>query len=1314
MRNYSTIALVIACTALSCASSTSLATRGEFLDAHFRTEDAGEKFRQAVRANDANPRALADLARWYMRQGESGLAEMLLARACLNPATTRALRGMKPAKKEVIAESWALYARVLYRNGKKQESERAFSQGFGYFPDSFALETTQKEIAREEEILRLRQELQRNPYNAALRRSLTELYFEAGWIHLVLAETKILIQAGAANASLLSRIVYALNEKGYSEYLPYWLEQLLRYEPRNAFALRRLAENALAREDLWQANTWFTSYLQAWPDDAAMQEEGGFLFLRVGKNIDGRRALERAYALGLRSQRLLNTLGHFALNQDNRQDRAEKYFEEARSCLPGGEDAEHKRTRLGLETQRLRQYADFFEYEPQRLQRVLTRIAENLLELGDFRQALEEANRVLDINPALVPAHIAKGRAELGLGRAEAAIRILHDAEKLDPRDALVSWFLAHAYADAGNNNAYIRHLKKASVKNPGELQYYLTLARHYCASDDHENALIWYTYAEKIQPTEENRAAIRQEKRSLIEQDLQSKEHSARRSSERLFALALEYEEKLGKSHAGYLRCLDAASRLKPGHAGLHILSGDAALSCFAGDPGYDFYLLAREHIGTALRLAPNNAFALRMRAAILQFDADMDTNVPLLVETLTHLDLDSSPLYYEDLLASLKGQDEARAARFYMIAKMLYNKSGDPAARHYLEKASTLTTRDAAGIMRALGAILRESGDYYGAIQAYEKLLANPNLSAQQDYAVVNLVLGNIAAEIARNAPFSLAAFRHCYPEATNAEAIFAALPKLASETKAALEKARNYYYGYIHRTGYVLHKTRVQNLVNSIASLSASTAEMAHRVAGMAADAGENVLAMDILSLALDTRPGARDSALLMNDLAALLAANGRTDEATEVWEKLVAQYPDDWLSRRAYAKHLLSQGELEKVIDSFEKALRRNPSESDVHTMLAFLYWRQGAVDKAIQSLEKSLQLQNSNLYALYYILKIELERGNTIKAVSYGERLISNFKKSMEKNYTDPEVRDMLLDTLGILARAAFRAGSSSRCLEYIYEGLELDTENRFAFLAMAGDVRILQQKYDEAEDFYARASRADPGNFVLRLKWAEACKFSGRTDEAIRILEKLYSEETLFTKRQEVVLLLSDLLAKQGLQKKAIAVLESLIHEQPYSEAGYIALANLYSDNNQTKNAQAALERGISHVRRTPALKDSLAWLLANTQPEELQRARQIALENVAAHPDNIDYRATLGYVLMQLGESAQAAKPLKLDETVKLARKRPPRPVMGSTIEAAMAYYQSNRFREALDAIASGEGSQELASSDTAAEKLFALLMEK
>jgi len=235
-------------------------------------------------------------------------------------------------------------------------------------------------------------------------------------------------------------------------------------------------------------------------------------------------------------------------------------------------------------------------------------------------------------------------------------------------------------------------------------------------------------------------------------------------------------------------------------------------------------------------------------MRAALLQFDADMDTPVPLLIETLTRLDLDSSPFYYEDLLASLKGQDEARAARFYMIAKMLYNKSGDPAARHYLEKASALTTRDAAGIMRALGAILRENGNYYGAIQAYEKLLANPNLSAQQDYAVVSLVLGNIYAEIARNMPFSLAAFRHCYPETTSADTIFAALPKLANEAKTALEKAKNYYYGYIQRTGYVLHRVRVQNIVNALAGLSTGSAEMAHRIAGMAAAAGEDTLAME----------------------------------------------------------------------------------------------------------------------------------------------------------------------------------------------------------------------------------------------------------------------------------------------------------------------------------------------------------------------------------------------------------------------------------------------------------------------------------
>jgi len=113
MRNHSAIAL-IACLALSCASSTSLAIRGEFLDAHYRTEDAGEAFREAMRANNANPKALASLARWYMRQGKAGMAEMLLARACLNPDTTSALRGMKPVKKrEYSGNLGSLRARCI-------------------------------------------------------------------------------------------------------------------------------------------------------------------------------------------------------------------------------------------------------------------------------------------------------------------------------------------------------------------------------------------------------------------------------------------------------------------------------------------------------------------------------------------------------------------------------------------------------------------------------------------------------------------------------------------------------------------------------------------------------------------------------------------------------------------------------------------------------------------------------------------------------------------------------------------------------------------------------------------------------------------------------------------------------------------------------------------------------------------------------------------------------------------------------------------------------------------------------------------------
>jgi len=1294
----------MACFWLSCASSNSLAKKGEFFDRQHFTEDAGEKFREAVGANTKNPRALADLALWQLKRGEAGLAEMILARAC------------EYARKyaDAATGAWALYARVLYRNGKIGAAEHALERGLAAWPNDRALLSAQEGIQREEAITRIRQDLRNRPWESALRADLAEHYLDAGWIHLALGEAKKLIQAGAANVRLLARIAHTLDEGGYYEYLPYWLEQLLRYDYRNAFALERLAKNALANEDFWQANTHFVAYMRHYPDDAAMLEEGGFLFLRIGKDTDGRHCLERAYARGRRSQRLLTTLGFFALHRDNKQDLAEKYFEEARFYLPDGEESEHKKTRLGLEVQRLRQYADFFQNEPQRLARVLTRIAEDFLELGDSRQALEEAKRVLELSPSSVPARIVKARAELALRQFEGALQTFRQAEGLDPENALVYWHLAQLYAELGtqNDELYERALGKAHAKNPKEARFCLALARHYHERGEHAKALEWYRRAEKIGPTDEISASIKREERALAERALAGRERSADGDSEELLSVALEYRERLGKAHPGYLRCADAASRLKPEHVGLHVLAADAALGLFAADTDYDTWLIARRHLDAALSQAPEDTSALAVKASLLRYET-REEDPARVIGSLQRLDLSNSPYHYEDLLASFKEQDEAGAARYSMVAKILYNKNRDPAARLYLEKALGLANpRDAAEIRRALGRVLRDNGDYYAAAAAYEQALRGA-FPAQHDYALIHLVVGNIYADIARSLPFSLAALRHRRPEATSAGAILALLPELTGELTAAIQKARQHYNSYIQQSSFGTQKTRGQALANALDAIHTTHAAMSRRISAMCAEQGEAELAIAILRQALEAKPNARDSRLVTDDLAELLAQSGRRDEANAVWEGLAKLSADDSL-QRAHLRRLFAEGELDRAVEAFERAVRISPRESELHTLLAFLYWRQGAREKAIQALGRSLALDEGNIYALYYTFKIELEQDNIPKTVSAGEQVLRSFKKSMEQNYADVQIRDMYLDTLATLSRAHFRSGNVTRALEYAYEGIELDKEKRFGFLALAGNLRILQQKYDEAEDFYARAVEADPGNTSYKLRWAEACVFAEKQERALAILKELCDKETRFIKRQDVLLLYADLLAKRGEKKDAASVLKRLIREQAYNETGYLALSRLQAENNQEDDAIATLESGIAYIKDAPNLKDALAWLLCIARPDELIRARQIAMENVTTHPDTIDYRATLGYILLQLGQGAAAAKPIKLDEATRLASARPPRPADGNTIEAAMLYYRNDRFGEALDAIAGGEGSRSFMPTGEAAEKLFAALLER
>ena len=152
--------------------------------------------------------------------------------------------------------------------------------------------------------------------------------------------------------------------------------------------------------------------------------------------------------------------------------------------------------------------------------------------------------------------------------------------------------------------------------------------------------------------------------------------------------------------------------------------------------------------------------------------------------------------------------------------------------------------------------------------------------------------------------------------------------------------------------------------------------------------------------------------------------------------------------------------------------------------------------------------------------------------------------------------------------LGALAEIKFRQKRFIEAMEISKEVLSRQGDNR-ACLIILGDLHYMRNEYDQALDFYMNARKVKDNNYVLG-RLSRTCSALGRFDEAIQLGRMALEREPrdLWAKRY-----LASALRKAGKRAEALAVLESIVREEPgdrKSYRNYIALkasAGQYEEN---------------------------------------------------------------------------------------------------------------------------------------------------
>jgi uncharacterized protein HemY len=107
-------------------------------------------------------------------------------------------------------------------------------------------------------------------------------------------------------------------------------------------------------------------------------------------------------------------------------------------------------------------------------------------------------------------------------------------------------------------------------------------------------------------------------------------------------------------------------------------------------------------------------------------------------------------------------------------------------------------------------------------------------------------------------------------------------------------------------------------------------------------------------------------------------------------------------------------------------------------------------------------------------------------------------------------------------------------------------------------------------------------------------------------------------------------------------------ILEKTAVENPSKPLVHLSLSTIALIEQRNEDAIALLEKTLELDAGLHLAKNNLAWLLAERNPPQMERAIRLAEEAVASLPNSPNYRDTLGTILFQNGDMDRAITELE------------------------------------------------------------------
>jgi tetratricopeptide (TPR) repeat protein len=332
----------------------------------------------------------------------------------------------------------------------------------------------------------------------------------------------------------------------------------------------------------------------------------------------------------------------------------------------------------------------------------------------------------------------------------------------------------------------------------------------------------------------------------------------------------------------------------------------------------------------------------------------------------------------------------------------------------------------------------------------------------------------------------------------------------------------------------------------------------------------------------------------------------------DKAIEIYEKALAQDPDNTDLRRYYADALLAAGKNAAARVELHKVLKSEPEDGLSYKRLAMIDRQEGRFDDARQELEKARSLSPDDLEIPYQQALLESTVGNDDKAIEIMQGLVKQSQRP-EGQYTVPEAN------------------------------------NRALFLERLGLAYRNQEKFPQAMETFKQIQALGPLQGPrAEMLIIETLRMQHQPDKAMAEAEGAVKS---YPKDQDLGILRATMLGERGHVDEAVAQLRTLLTDRPIDRTIYISIAQIYLQAKRFDAAEQAIQKALD-LSPNPEDQEFALFVQGSIfeRQKKYDKAEQTFKKVLSVDPLNASASNYLGYMLADRG--------VRLEESVKYIQK--------------------------------------------------------